>query len=157
MLRQASPAYACRSCRTLGRTTRTMPQSSRFSVAAKGAILWVLLACLVGLVPALVNPSDAALGLPWIATGMGVAGAVAHVAVILVRVHPSRFLSTAASIAMLGSLLALSFMYALVGVPELEKPSACFSEISRAMLFVILPMVVVSAAVLRLLRGKSAA
>jgi hypothetical protein len=134
-----------------------MPRSDRCALAAKGAVLWVLLACLAGLVPALLVPNDATFSLPWLAAGMGIAGAFAHVVVVLTAANPSHTLHTGAAIVALGSLLTVSLAYWLVGSPALDKPSLVLSESLRALVIVVVPMALVCTAVLRVLLRKSAA
>lgn len=85
-----------------------MRASVRFVLAAKGAVIWVLLACLLGIVPALIESNDATLSIPWVAAAMGLAGAVGHITVSLAKPHPEYMWSTALATAAVSSSLALA-------------------------------------------------
>jgi hypothetical protein len=134
-----------------------MHASVRLVLAAKGAVLWVLLACLLGIVPALIEPSDATLSILWVAAAMGLAGAVGHIAVSLAKPHPEHMRSTALATAALSSFLSLALAYWFVGMPSVHEQGAIWQEALRASVYVILPMVVLSFAVLRLVAARSAA
>ena len=134
-----------------------MRASVRFVLAAKGAVIWVLLACLLGIVPALIESNDATLSIPWVAAAMGLAGAVGHITVSLAKPHPEYMWSTALATAAVSSSLSLALAYWLVGVPSIHEQGAIWQETLRAGVYIIMPMVVLSFAVLRLVAARSAA
>ena len=117
----------------------------------------MLLACLLGIVPALIEPNDATLSIPWVTAAMGLAGAASHITVSLVKPHPEHVRSTTLATAALSSSLAIALAFWLVGAPALQEQGVIGQQALRAAVYIILPMVVLSVAVLRLVAPRSAA
>ncbi len=134
-----------------------MPLKSRLSIAAKGAVLWVLLALSLGILPALVQPNEITLAVPWVAAGMGILGAVAHAAVSLVKPKLEQAATTTAAIAVIAITLVLGFSYWILGTPRQGLPSPGTSDYELALLLVVAPMTLLSWVVLRLAGLRSAA
>jgi hypothetical protein len=134
-----------------------MSTPSRLAFAAKGAVLWVLIAVLLGILVALLTPNDVSSGMVWVGAGMGVIGALSHAFVCLLKRPPYNLAGTATMVWVLSSALTLVLAYWIVGLPTLRPPSAAVEESLRAAATVLLPMAGVSALVVYLLRGKSAA
>ena len=134
-----------------------MLASSRLAFAAKGAILWVLLAVAFGCIAALATPDYLTLRLPWLAARAGIAGAIAHVTVTLLKPDPNEFIRTALCVSSLGCFLVLLFIHWVAGTPSFSEPGAVALEMLRTLGIVLPPLAVVCLLVLRMLRRKSAA
>ena len=134
-----------------------MPLRTRFEVAAKGAVLWVLFGLALGLLAAMVHPTETTLAVPWVSAGMGILGAVAHVAVTLVKPSLEQSSSTTASIAIVSITLVLAFVYWVVGVPGSSLGGIIKRDYQLILLLVVAPMVLLSWLVLRLVSPRGAA
>ena len=129
-----------------------MPPAKRFAVALKGAILWVLLSCGLGLLPWLVAPNDATASIPWVAAAFGVIGAVSHALVIAIKSEPLNLHASVAAVSTLCCVGFLSLAYWVSGAPS--QPA---QELLRILLLVVAPAVGLSYAVLLVQRHKGAA
>ena len=88
---------------------------------------------------------------------MGILGAVAHVAVTLVKPSLEQSSSTAATIAIASIALVLAFVYWVVGVPGLSFGGIIERDYHLILLLVVAPMVLLSWLVLRLVGPRGAA
>jgi hypothetical protein len=129
-----------------------MAPVSRLSVALKGAILWVLLCSVLGLLPWLVVRNDATASIPWVAAAFGVIGAASHAAVVSIKSEPLHLKSSVAAITGLCSAAFLALTYWIVG--PISEP---VHELAHILAIVVAPAFAVSYAVLRLQRRQGAA
>ena len=129
-----------------------MPPAKRLAVALKGATLWVLLSCGLGLLPWLVISNDATAGIPWIAGAFGVVGAASHALMAAIRPEPHNLHSSVAAVSILCSFGVLSLAYWVLGTP-----SQPLQELPRIILLVLAPAVALSYAVLLIQRRFGAA
>jgi dolichyl-phosphate-mannose--protein O-mannosyl transferase len=129
-----------------------MPPANRLSIAVKGAILWVLLSCTLGLLPWLVVPSESTSSIAWATAAFGVIGAASHLLVIAVKSEPFHLRTSVATVALLCCTFFLVLVYWISGTP-----SEPLRELFRILAFVALPAVVISYSVLRVLRWQGAA
>ena len=129
-----------------------MPPASRFSVALKGAILWVIISCAIGLLPWLVVPNEATSSIPWVAAAFGVIGAASHTLVIAVKSEPFHLRTSVATVACLCCAIFLALVYWVAG-----KPSEPYQELIGVLAYAALPAIAMSYLVLRVLRWHGAA
>jgi hypothetical protein len=129
-----------------------MPPSKRLAVALKGAILWVLLSCVLGLVPWLAVPNHATASIPWIAAAFGAVGAASHALVAAIKPEPLNLHTSVAAVSSLCSFGFLCLAYWFSGAPS--QPA---QELLSVLLFVVAPAVVLSYAVLFIQRWHGAA
>jgi hypothetical protein len=134
-----------------------MQLKSRLAIAAKGSVLWVLLALALGILPALVQPNEITLAVPWVAAGMGILGAIAHSAVSLIKPNLEHAATTTAAVAVIAIALVLGFSYWILGTPRQGLPSTVASDYELALLFVVGPMALLSWVVHRLVGLRGAA
>jgi hypothetical protein len=129
-----------------------MPPTKRLAVALKGAILWVLLSCGVGLLPWLVVPNDATASIPWIAAAFGVIGAASHALVAAIKPEPLNLHTTVAAVSSLCCFDFLALAYWVSGAPS--QPA---QDLLRIFLLVVAPAVGLSYTVLLFQRWHGAA
>ncbi len=129
-----------------------MPPTKRLAVALKGAILWVLLSCGVGLLPWLVVPNDATASIPWIAAAFGVIGAASHALVAAIKPEPLNLHTTVAAVSSLCCFGFLALAYWVSGAPS--QPA---QDLLRIFLLVVAPAVGLSYTVLLFQRWHGAA
>jgi hypothetical protein len=129
-----------------------MPPAKRLALALKGAILWVLVSCGLGLLPWLAVPNDATAGIPWIAAAFGAVGAASHALVVGIKPEPLNLHTSVLAVSSLCCLGFLSLAYWVSGPPS--QPA---QELVRIVLFVVAPAVGLSYAVLLFQRWHGAA
>ncbi len=129
-----------------------MPPALRLGVALKGAILWVLVSCVLGLVPLLVVPNHATASIPWVAAAFGVIGAAAHALVVALKRQPFHLRTSVLAVTCLSCSGFLAVAYWVSGTP-----SEPLQELVRILTYTALPAIAVSYSVLRILRWHGAA
>ncbi len=129
-----------------------MPPAKRFAFALKGAILWVLLSCALGLIPLFAVPNHVTASIPWIAAAFGVIGATSHAVVTALKPSPLDLHTSAAAVSILCCCLFLAMTYWLFGIS-----SQPVQELLLALLYVVAPAVGLSYSVLLLQRRHGAA
>ena len=134
-----------------------MQSADRFKLGAKGAVLWVLAALLVGVLASALFRGEATLGFPWIAAAVGLLGGLAHFLVAITKAHPDDIKSTVAAVTGLATALAVLALYWITGSRLPTQPEALAAEAFRAVGYLLLPIAVTSYLVLRLVQAKSAA
>ena len=134
-----------------------MQPTARFKLGAKGAVLWLLAALLVGVLATALFRGEATLGLPWIAAAMGVLGGSAHFLVAITKAHPDDIKSTVAAVTVLATTLGVLALYWITGSKLPTQPEALAAEALRVVGYLLLPIGATSYLVLRLVLGRSAA
>ncbi len=129
-----------------------MPPASRLTVALKGAILWVLVSCALGVVPWLVVPNGATSSIPWLAAAFGVIGATSHALVMAVKREPLHLRTSVAAVTCVCCSVFLAVAYWISGAP-----SGPLQELFRVLVYVAVPALALSYSVLLVLRWHSAA
>jgi len=133
--------------------------ASRLPYSAKAAILWVLIATALGLVPFVFAPNTATFGLAWVGAALGLLGALSHALIALLA--PQHVFVGFARMALIVSLLsgavAAAAAYAIAGLPYLHPSAVLQTEVLTGAVVVIGFMVACSLAVTYLMRSKSAA
>jgi hypothetical protein len=115
-----------------------MPRTPRLAFAAKGAVLWVLLSTLLGLVPVWLRPDHVTFSIPWLAAGLGLVGAGSHVVVALYFSERFSLAGTAAKVWCLAVSCTAVTSFAVLGGVE-----SFVASVSVALAFAVLSLLVV--------------